>query len=55
MLDHQSKQIVWKNVGKSYKTDWRKLIVGKTKKEVLTSFKDHYVKETYVYDPKKVE
>ena len=54
MLDHQSKQIVWKNVGKSYKTDWRKLIVGKTKKEVLTSFKDHYVKETYVYDPKKV-
>ena len=54
MLDLQSKQIDWEGLGKSYRTDWRKLIVGKTKKEAITSFQDHCVKKTYEYVPEKV-
>ena len=54
MLDLQSKEINWKSLGKSYRTDWRKLIIGKTKEEAITSFQDHCVKKTYEYVPKKV-
>ena len=54
MLDLQNKQIDWKGLGKSYKTDWRKLIVGKTKEEAAKSFQDHCVKITYEHVPKKL-
>ena len=54
MLDLQNKQIVWKGLGKSYKTDWRKLIVGKTKEEAVKSFQDYYVKITYEHVPKNL-
>ena len=54
MLDLQNKQIDWKGLGKSYKTDWRKLIVGKTKEEAVKSFQDHCVKITYEHVPKKL-
>ena len=54
MLDLQNKQIDWKGLGKSYRTDWKKLIVGKTKKEAVKSFQDHCVKKTYEHVPKKV-
>ena len=54
MLDLQKKEIDCKGLGKSYKTDWRKLIVGKTKEEAVKSFKDHCVKITYEHVPKKL-
>ena len=54
MLDLQNKQIDWKGLGKSYKTDWRKLIVGKTKEEAVKSFQDHCIEKTYEQVPKKL-
>ena len=50
----RNKQIDWKGLGKSYKTDWKKLIVGKTKEEAAKSFEDHCIKKTYEHVPKKV-
>ena len=54
MLDLQNKQIDWKSLGKSYKTDWKKLIVGKTKEEAVKSFEDHCIEKKYKHVPKKV-
>ena len=54
MLYLQNKQIDWKGLGKSYKTDWRKLIVGKPKEEAVKSFQDHCFKITYEHFPTKV-
>merc|ERR1711874_440602 len=54
MLDLQNKQIDWKGLGKSYRTDWKKTDSGKDKKEAVKSFQDHCVKKTYEHVPKKV-
>ena len=53
-LNLQSKKIDWDSLGKSYKTDWRKMLVGKTEIEAKTMFHEYCVKKTSEYAPKKV-
>lgn len=51
--DLQSKETDWESPGKPHRTDWKKLIVGKTKEEAITSFQDHCVKKSYEHAPEK--
>ena len=53
MLNLKDKKIDWKKLGKSYKTDWKKLLVGKSQREMKIAFHKHCARITYEYAPKK--
>ena len=53
MLNLQEKGIDWKNLGKSYKTDWKKLLAGKSDREMKSAFHEHCIGKTYEYAPKR--
>ena len=53
MLNFQNEEIDWINLGKSLKTDWRKMFDGKSIREINSAFYDHCFKKSSDYVPEK--
>ena len=54
MLNFKNEEIDWEELGKSCITDWKKMLEGKTTREMKSVFYDHCLKKSHDYVPKKL-
>ena len=55
VLNFQDKKIDWESLGKACKTDWNKMLGGKSERERKSAFHNHCLEKAYEYVPKKIK